>query len=207
MSTNTLKCLVAAGGLFLSVASLPASPAQAVGIITYDFKVTNLTGVLAGKDFNGSFSFNDVNFQGQGDEYVSDPMYLFQSESGSLIDFEFNILGRTFTFFDDEFRRTSVYFMDGVPTSIYYRAGPTDHYLTPEGGSSILFWMRPLGSQNSTLFRYMFDEGGFYSEGSGGGDVIFSKRVSTPEPATLGGLSVLGLGLLVSRKKKTQKSA
>ncbi len=57
------KLAFATGGIVLSVASLQVSPAWAGGLTTYDFTVTNLTGVLTGKTFDGSFTFSNANFK------------------------------------------------------------------------------------------------------------------------------------------------
>jgi hypothetical protein len=219
MNNNAWRKLAfATGGIVLGVASLQVSPAFAGGLTTYDFKVTNLTGVLAGKTFDGSFSFKNANFKKQGFESFCDTVGCGDNPSAfeidTLVDFEFNFLGRKFTQFDEPYRRTSVYFWDGVPTNIFYHQNDGGYQELPETeGSPVIFVMTYTGGGAPyPPFLYQFDGyGGSYSGGSGAGDVIFSERVSTPkptpEPATLGGLSVLGLGLLMSRKKKTQKSA
>lgn len=57
---------IATGGLLGLVSSVDA-PVQAAPV-TYDFTVTVTTGTLAGKSFNGSFSYDDAQLKGEGTE-------------------------------------------------------------------------------------------------------------------------------------------
>lgn len=203
------KIALATGGFLGSLAVFKANPVQAA-VITYDFKVVNITGALEGRTFTGLFSFDDTNFKRKGLESVCDIINTGSCSPDAftnLISFEFNFLGRKFTQFDDDFRRTAVFFKDGKPTEIYYRQD-FDYETAPEsGGDSFIIRLTSTGFVKYP-FQYAFWDYQVFGrdDGYGTGDVIITERKdpikSTPEPSAMMALSLLGLGGLMVGKKK-----
>jgi PEP-CTERM motif len=194
----------------LSLAGLEAYPAQAA-IITYDFTVDITSGPLLGNQYNGFFSYDDASPSGAGNLLI--PYF-------DVTEFNFDFPQRTNT--------PSQLFIDGrvFPFSFPLRftggtivTDPSGRIvLIPRGGELQSFGFstfnpfRPpfpgfftlIGSPSSLSFFYqlLFNPGEPFS-GTGSGTVSLRTTPPTavPEPSTIVGLSMLGLGWLLRKKK------
>lgn len=168
--------------------------------LTYHFTVTNLTGALAGQEFQGSVTIDDTHFQHSGFEYSNTSYESYPHEFDGKVRFNFAFLDQIFTEEDEELDRSYIYFQDGVPFRLYYDSGDYEH--SYQGTNfTFLFWGQggtdaagnPLPRPE---FQYMMDGP---LEWHGYGNVIFDPMNPVPEPSLVAGLGVLGFGWLLLR--------
>lgn len=210
------KLAIATAGVALSFASLESLPACAA-IITYDFTVKDVTGALSTKTFSGSFSFDDSDFQRKGSELTGSKFGILDGspapdEFNGKVKFNFDFMGKTFTELDEESGQVLVFFENGEPTQIVYRS---EQYANSYEGTPYFFIFSATGGTDAEgnslpprAFEYQFDGGmGQFAEAYGIGEVVFMKRneqlklQSVPEPVSLVGFPLLGLGLFLNKTK------
>lgn len=158
--------------------------------VTYDFTVKNLDGILAGNTYNGYVQYDDsiaINqITGNGWEYIF-------SREGDLT-FYFDFLGNTFKETDDETNRTQLGFKNGIVSSLYFKID-SDRYDYSEIGYLFAFAANStdeFGQTSRVDFSYTID--GINGDG-GTGDVVFSRRASTPIPESN---SLIGIGAIAA---------
>lgn len=205
------KLALATVGTVLSLAVMETPSVQAA-TITYDFTVNITDGPLLGNQYSGFFSYDDASPSGAGGLLL--PFF-------DVTEFNFDFPQRTNT--------PSQLFIDGrvFPSSLplQFRGGEvvTDPsgrlVLIPRGGELVRFAFstfnpfRPpfpgfftlFGSSTGLSFTYQlpFNPGEPFTIGSGSGTVSLRTTPPTavPEPGTVFGLSMLGLGWLLRKKK------
>lgn len=184
-----------------STASLGIHGSAAIAAdLTYHFTVTNLTGALAGQEFQGSVSIDDTDFQHSGFEYSGVSYTSQPNEFDGKVRFSFTFLDQAFTEEDEESGLSYIYFQDGVPTHIFYDGG---NYVHSYQGVGLIFQFWHPGGADATgqplpirEFQYQTDAP---LEWYGYGNVVFDPVNPVPEPSLVAGLGVLGVGWLLRR--------
>ncbi|WP_017306496.1 PEP-CTERM sorting domain-containing protein [Spirulina subsalsa] len=208
---NLVKFVMTAGAaltLFLP------SPVQAF-TRSYTFELINITGPLSGEKIGGSFSFDATNMRGEGRESTSvrclgDCSYNSHEFDGQL-SFSFDFFGTTYTEEQEMFNMPIVYFLDGVPTRIYYRKADRSDMIphfrfSAQGGTD---------AQGNTLPLRMFEYHLPWPDyGMGNASIMFtedngkrsySSDINIPEPGVILGLVTVGL-LGIATKKNSHTS-
>ncbi len=181
------KLVVASAGVVLSLGSLPMGiPAQAV-LMKYDFSVSD---IQRPGPHNGTAGSGYFTFDSEGEE--------FEIGSGEVIkqvlDFEFNWLGQTF----------------GVETLDF--ENDADGVLFVNGVFEGLDWDYPGDPLSWDLFKNEFDYTDLDSSPnfSGDGEVSYQKQEppsnDVPEPGVVVGLSLVGFGFWLNKKKLSHRS-
>ena len=208
------KLAFATVGAVLGLAVMETPSVQAA-IITYDFTVT--IGSSPGNSYNGFFSYNDSEPSG----LAGTLFFPYFAPS----DFSFEFLGKTYT--ENNIRYATRYSLfppvsyltftnpkavidENLRRAYYIPGGELDQvqfYLTDfstVGIGSYFINFYP----NSTFSFWLFDRFPQNSISQGGGTVTYSLRTtptppptSVPEPGTVFGLSMLGMGWLLRKKK------
>ncbi len=176
MKTKNL-CLLALATIATSLTTIAVNQVNAA-TLTYDLEVNNLDGSLSGDSFTGSFSFDDDNLLGSGNEFIS------------VNDLSFDFLGTTYTENDDN----SVF---GAEASFF-----DGEFLGLSYSTDVSFSFVPgFFSLSDSFFAYDLGSGDV-----GTGDIDYTISTSNPnpvpEPATVIGLlttAILGNNL---RKNK-----
>lgn len=183
------KLAFATAGVVLSCAAMEANfmkPALAA-TITYDFTVDVTSGSLAGIQGSGFFSYDDSTLKGIGLETL-------RANGGLDISFEFS--GKTYNETDDinfpnfpmvQFQDSSLLglsFLAEEP-GFAFQIGTPNPAPDVFGGDEFIYGVRP--------------------DIDGEGVVSYSSR-PVPEPSTLSGLAVIGLGLLLRKKLSSSAS-
>ncbi len=167
--------------------------------VTYDFTVKNLDGSLAGNTYTGYVQYDDSiaanQITGNGFEAIT-------SSDGGL-KFNFDFLGNTFRETDDETNRTQLAFRNGIVDSLYFRID-SDEYDYFKIGYSFDFFAYNTDEFGQTFqvdFNYAIDG---INGSSGTGDVVFSRRASTPIPESnsLIGIGAIAASALTIKSKK-----
>lgn len=217
------KLAVAAAGTVLSLNLMEANPAQAA-IITYDFTVDVTSGLLFGNQYRGYFSYDDS---------AAGPYFL---PIFDVSDFYFEFDRRIFTTNDLRYAGCRYGIQYCFPLEITGGEAVLDQsgyplYLTPRGGQLTSFSFSNVdmfgpspyslsfslfGSSSSGIFYYQLpvDVSAPYDpDYQGNGTVKLSLRqtptpppASVPEPGTIFGLIILGLGWLLRKKKVSSQS-
>ena len=168
--------------------------------VTSDFQVKNLTGILAGKTFDGYVKYDDSFLTGQGYEYIT------SSEQG--LSFFFDFYGGPYDETNDPYNRTQVSFFNGKPKTIYFRGNYDTYPQIP-----YTFAFSSYSSQDGINFKfvdfsYLFDERPDLGIVGGGGEgkVVFSNSetgnpISVPEPSSVIGICAIAMGLIFKRTK------
>jgi PEP-CTERM motif len=216
------KLALATAGAALSLAAMEANPANAA-IITYDFTAKVTGGSLAGNSYNGFFRYDDTAFSFP--SRVGKPYF-------SVTEFNFEFAGTTFTQRDLRFDcrileicGTSLFIPGGefITTS---EGAPIGQI--PRGGTPSLIFFQNVGFMGffpiteRPLFSFFGGlNGGFFAYQLPGemptinsGSVTYLLRttptpppISVPEPSTVFGLSMLGFGWLLRKKKASCQNA
>ncbi|GET40259.1 PEP-CTERM sorting domain-containing protein [Microseira wollei] len=204
------KLALATAGTVLSLAVMETASVQAA-TITYDFTVNLTNGDFKGNSYTGFFSYNDSEPSG-----VSELLYPYFAPS----DFSFEFLGKTYTESD---LRYSVRSIMVPPLSYLTFTNPrvvTDNrpYFVPGGElDQVKFLVTDYNSagigsyiinlyENKKFFFWFFDQFPQNTISQGGGTWKYKLReqlpsTSVPEPGTVFGLSMLGFGWLLRKKK------
>jgi len=212
---NLVKYVVATG---TALALLVPFPVQALRK-TYDFELINLTGPLAGENLGGWFSFDDENMKGEGFEFTSGNCLTDCSNSSSEFDsgllFNFDFMGNLYTNDDEKGDMPIIYFKDGNPSRIYYRAANYAFQFSALGGTDANG--NALGLR---IFEYYLDAPNY---GGGNGNVVFigengeryysfnpprynSSDVRVPEPSILSGFGLLALLGIAAKVRRAMSS-
>lgn len=208
------KLALATAGTVLSLTAINTSSVQAA-IITYDFTVNITSGSLLGNQYNGFFSYDDASPSGAGNLLL--PFFY-------ITEFNFDFPQRTNTpsqlFIDGRVFPNSLPLRFKGGTIVTDSSGQI--VLIPRGGELQNFGFstfnpfRPpfsgfftlIGSSTGLFFAYQlpFNPDEPFRIGFGSGTV--SQRptptpppTSVPEPGTVFGLSMLGFGWLLRKKK------
>jgi PEP-CTERM motif len=205
------KLALATAGTVLSFAAMQTNPVNAA-IITYDFTAKVTGGSLAGNSYNGFFSYDDTAPSPTG--IASIPYY-------GVTEFNFGFAGTTFTQRDLRF---DCRILQNCGTSLFIPDGEfvEPFFQIPRGGTPSLIYFQNVsfmgfpGSTSRVLFQFFGGlNGSFFSyqlpserPTFGSGSVKYSLRTtptppptSVPEPGTVFGLSMLGIGWLLRKKK------
>lgn len=167
--------------------------------VTYDFTVTNLDGSLAGKTYSGYVEYDDSKaanqMTGNGSEYIT-------SYDGGL-KFSFDFLGNTFNETADEANRTQLAFKNGAIDHLHFRVDSEEYDYFNIGYTFAFnsFNTDEFGNFYIADFSYLIDG----IDGSAGdGDVVFSRRASTPIPESnnLIGIGAIAATALMMKSKK-----
>lgn len=204
----------AIAGTVLSLAVMETGSVQAA-TITYDFNVNITSGPLLGNQYSGFFSYDDASPSGAGNLLL--PYF-------DITEFNFEFANRTYT--RSDLRYDCRVFPGCLPLQFSGGEVVTEPsgqvVLIPRGGELVRFAFstfnpfRPpfpgfftlIGGQTGLGFTYQlpFNPGEPFTIGSGSGTV--SRRPTTPppptsvpEPGTVFGLSMLGFGWLLRKKK------
>lgn len=194
------KIALMAAGATLSFATINANQAQAA-LVTYNFSFTfpegftetlpiPITETLAGEVATGSFAFDDTGIN------QSSPLQFFEINGDNPDEGEFFTLNIGESIFDetDGLSPTAVSFLNGNFTGIVFEIDPGG--FTDDEGNTVL----PLTSLALLGTSYAATDVDFnFAEGP-----IAYQQVaptSVPEPGTVGGLMVLGLGWLLKKQK------
>ena len=224
------KLALATAAVALSLAGIEAYPAQAA-IITYDFTVNITSGPLLGNQYGGFYSYDDTSPSATSlpVDYTSPSFVSPLVPVFDVTQFNFSFLGKTYTKSDLRYDgcRAGIQFCFPLEFSdaepILDPSG-SPRYLIPRGGElirtsfsnfssfdfsifSVYFYI--LGGKTAADFRYDLPvDVSQPSRPSGSGIVRYSLRTtptppptSVPEPGTIFGLSMLGFGWLLRRKK------
>lgn len=184
------KLAVTTAAAALSFAVMEAKPVQAATII-YDFAIDVTSGPLIGSQTSGFFSYDDSTLTGNGVETLG------VNEGLSV---SFNFLNETYNETDDIGFSSSpiVQFQDrnllGLNFNVFY-------------GSSLQFAIADevdvstgaVGLGGGNLFAYDTDPSAAFE---GLGTVTYRQ---VPEPGSVVGLSVLGLGFLLKKVTSSRK--
>ncbi len=207
------KLALATAGTVLSLAVMETPSVQAA-IITYDFTVNITSGSLLGNSYTGFFSYDDSKPSGLADE---PPLLPYFAPS----DLSFEFLGKTYTENNLQYRTRYGY---AIPPFSYLTFS-NPQFVVDDG----VFWIPGgeltkakfylsdystigIGSYfinfypNSSFSFEFFDRFPYYITSAGSGTWKYTLReespsTSVPEPGTVFGLSVLGFGWLLRKKK------
>jgi hypothetical protein len=194
MTSNVKKIAIATTGVALGLTAIDAAPVEAA-IITYDFLVETNS-----QSFPGFFSYNDV-----------DPAEnLGYGLEIPVTDFEWEFLGVTYT--DENVgRRIRREFPNPLGVGVivqpadFYLGQPFNPYRTLPGLNFGVVIEPPFGTR---IEGNQFSSAPPFTEGT----VTYTLRSVEPpvtsvlEPTNVAGLSLLGLGLLLKKKKTSQNS-
>jgi hypothetical protein len=173
MMNSWQRNAVITSGVVLSLAVQQVNPAQAA-TVTYNLAGTIETGVLTGKTFSGTFSYDDSPLASSGFEVLD------------VSQVNLNFFGSTFTAVDADSNPT-VEFLDGSFLGLNF----TVSSFTPE------FSLIPAFSTTEATFSYIG------TDDDGSGLVQYTLSATVPEPSTILGLITLGIGgFLVGRKRE-----
>lgn len=182
------KWAVATAAAALSLVVMEAEKAQAA-TITYDFTVNVTSGSLTGTQPSGFFSYDDSTLTGVGLETVG-------VNEGLAI--SFNFLGETYDETDDieapdypilQFQDSSLL---GLNFNVFYAPSFQSFAIADEVDVAI----GAIGTNGGSIFAYDTDPSvGF----EGLGTVTYSAR-PIPEPGSVAGLGILGLGFLLKKR-------
>ena len=176
MTSNIVKSsAVATPGLDLSLTAIEANRVQAV-MVTYDFIVKVSSGCLAGKQFEGFFSYDHSLLTGIGSEEID-------TKEGLSVNFEFlDVIYTEANDFDSPLY-PRVLFEEGNLAGLDFEAF--------NNGVSYQI-IRDFGNRSS-FFSYLLKDGETTRTGSG--SVVYSLRqdslLSIPETSSLVGLDIL----------------
>lgn len=192
---NILKVFT---GLSFGLGIISSGSAYAA-TVTYDFTVKNLDGSLAGNTYSGYVEYDDSiaanQITGNGSEYIT-------SRKGGL-KFYFNFLGNTFKEIHDESKRTQLGFKNGIVDSLYFRIDSNEYDYSRIGYlfNFIGYSTDEFGKTSQVDFSYTIDG---INGSSGNGDVVFSRRASTPIPESnsLIGIGAIAATALMMKSKK-----
>lgn len=196
---NKFKTIIGTGAsVALSLCLAEPNPASAA-TISYNFRVDIVEGPLAGQTYTGFFSYDDE----------SEPVgFGYGSEEFFLTEFEFDFQGVNFTLDDPSVATGGLqlvrrpFFVAGnfnpaiepalvVGTETDGAFGPRNWFF----GSSVF-------APGQNEFEYRQDSPGAFR-----GDVIYVLREpkTVPEPGSIAALSLLGLGMFLTKKKTVSK--
>jgi PEP-CTERM motif len=173
------KLAIATTCTVLSSVAMGVNSAADAALTTNNFNVTITQGNLTGNQFSGLFTYESTLLTNRGLESIS-------ADQGLKV--SFNFLDQAFTEADDFFASPFpvAQFNDGDVIGLNYFAG-NDNLDFRFGGAN---------GGGGTVFAYSVGPVDRLTD-SGSGTVTYS----VPEPATLAGLGVLSLGLLLRKKK------
>jgi PEP-CTERM motif len=207
------KLALATAATVLSLAVMETASVQAA-IITYDFTVNITSGSLLGNQYSGFFSY-DESAPSSFTRFGFIPYF-------QVSDFSFDFFGKTYTENDVRYNNPRA---EQYPPFSYLRfANPrpivnNPAYFLPGGElDQVKFYLTDVSSifgggsyfinlyPNSTFSFLFFDRVPTNIISSGAGTWKYTLRkeppsTSVPEPGTVFGLSVLGLGWLLRKKK------
>ncbi len=173
------KLAVVTAYAVLWFATVETNPTQAASV-TNQFSVDINQGSLSGQNFSGSFNYDDMLLTGNGLEVIS-PI------QGLTVNFRF--LEQTFTESDD-------FFFNGFPVAQFNNGRVVGlNYFVANDALDFRF-SNQFSGEGGTFFAYNIGSAGNLTD-SGTGTVTYS----IPEPSTAYGLGILGLGLLLGKKK------
>ena len=207
------KLAFATVGAVLGLAVMETPSVQAA-TITYDFTVNITSGSSSGNQYSGYFSYDESAPSGF-TRFNFIPYFL-------VSDFSFDFLGKTYTENDLQYNNSRVvayppfsYLRFTNPRPIvnnpayFLPGGELDQvkfYLTDVssifGGGSYFINFYP----NSSFSFQFFDRNPYYTTSAGSGTWNYTLReeapsTSVPESGTVFGLSMLGMGWLLRKKK------
>ena len=206
------KLALATAGTVLSLAVMETASVQAA-IITYDFTVKITDGDFQGNSYTGFFSYDDSNPSGYGDSPRLLPYF-------GPLDFNFNFLGTTYSQLNYGPAKISY----PVPPSSYLTfsnprlvTNPRVFYIPGGELTEVKFYLTDynylgIGSYfinfypDSDFSFQFFNQFPQNTISSGSGTWQYKLReeptsTSVPEPGTVFGLSMLGFGWLLRKKK------
>lgn len=170
---------IATTGTALTLTAIDANPAHALKFKS-DFKVDITTGDLAGNSYDGYFTFEDSELSGIGNETIV----------ADKVSFNFN--GLTYNEKQDfDYPNAPWVEFDGGSLS-GLNFVPFDE-----------FFSLPFDLLNDSFEYFGHNNGDVVVsfQGGGVGSVTYTEPEAIPEPATIFGLSVIGLGLLLRKKQ------
>ena len=173
---------VTTAGIALSLTAMEANSAQAA-TLTVDFTVTGTSGSILNQQFSGFYSFDDSTTPTCG--------ITCGGEKFPLSAFDFNFNGIEYTL-SDLLGNGNFAGYGGSATGLVVTTSPGGGPPFPPGAGGFLF----------------ANERFLSSEGEGG--VAYSERTpptSVPEPATVGGLCVMGLSSILLKRKVASKQS
>lgn len=185
------KLAVATATAALSLAAMEAKTVQAATIV-YDFTVDVTSGPLTGTQYFGSFSYDDLTLTGTGLETLG-------VDEGLSISFDF--LGKTYNETSDidlpdypivQFQDQSLL---GLNFNVFYGSSFQSFAIANEVDAST----GAVGSGGGNVFAYDTDPSVAFE---GLGTVTYQP---VPEPISVVGLSVLGLGCLLKKKVRSSR--
>jgi len=165
---NILQKLAFASIAF-SIAALDINPAQAANL---NFMVTPDSGPLAGETYSGSFSYNDADVTGSGEEFIA------------VTDLDFNFLGVDYT--ETDGTAPEVLFDNGNFMGLLFSTDTFSFIVDVD-------YFEP--SESEAYFAYEI------AAVSGAADITYKDPTTVPEPSALLGLSLLSGGMLLVGKK------
>ncbi|NER29158.1 MAG: PEP-CTERM sorting domain-containing protein [Symploca sp. SIO1C4] len=176
--------VVATTGAALTLAAIDANPAHALKFKS-NFTVDITTGDLAGNSYEGYLTFEDSELTGTGNETVV----------ADKVSFDFN--GLTYTEKQDFYYPSAPFVEFDSGTFLGLNFSPFDD-----------FFALPFDLINDSLeyFAHNSGEVAVSSLGGGVGSVTYTEPEAVPEPATILGLSVIGLGFLLRKKQVSSQN-
>jgi hypothetical protein len=178
MANVSKKLAITTAGVALSCVVMEANPAQAA-VFTYDFTVTGTENFLLGKQFSGSFSYDD-----------SSPRTSFGGYRP--LNFSFDFFGKTYT-----------------EANLIVDAGGYGGFFPGQGletadlsSDNEIFFLRGNGLENGLFFASLEAFPGVQQSGK----VTYQLRppsppTSVPEPGTVGSLLFLSLSRMFLKRK------
>lgn len=179
--------IIATASVVLTSAVLEATPTHAV-VLTYDFTVNITSGSLLGQEFEGFFSYDD--------SAVED------SQLTPVLAFSFDFLGNTYTETDGvsvvpNFEIESVDYtgLDLFKVLSNPPSSPISAFSFNPNGSSFYYWddlyntgygLSPVDSYGSVAYALRSQE----------------PQQDVPEPSTVAGLALMGIGSLLLKRTK-----
>lgn len=182
------KLIVATTLVALNFVAIEASPVQAA-TITYDFDVNITSGSLDDNIYEGFFSYADSTLTGIGREKIG------VAEELSIV---FEFLGNTYTEANDNnfsFNFPFLEFKEGSLVGLQYIVNDT-----PNNSIFAMFSNDPDGLGGGKRFQYIDVNSFEVNEGSVTSYLQRSPSTPIPEPSSVAGLVVLGLGWVLRKK-------